>query len=104
MWNSSIGAVERAVRGLDRESRLRLRIFGFKLLIVIPVSLAFATQLGMSWLRALAFFCCWHAAFAGAAALVRRQSCHAGFLTAWDEMAGFFAIALLARLVGAGTE
>jgi hypothetical protein len=86
---------------LDRQSRLRLRIFAVKLLMVIPFSLMIAGQQGLPLLQVFAFFCFWHAIFSGLAGLFLRQSYRASGLTAWDEMAAFFAITLLARLLGA---
>lgn len=93
--------VARALQGLARESRLRLRVFAFKLLFIIPVSLVLAKGRGFPLLITLVFFCLWHGAFAALAALVRRQSPVAAYLTAWDEAMVFFALALAIRLAGA---
>jgi hypothetical protein len=53
-------AVATSFDGLDPGSRLRIRIFAFKLLIIIPVSVALAMHLGHPLLGTLAFFCFWH--------------------------------------------
>jgi hypothetical protein len=84
---------------LDPESRRRLRIFTFKLLVVVSFSIMIAAEHRTSLLQVLWFFCFWHAAFSGLAALVCRHDWRAAWLTAWDEMAAFSAIALLARLI-----
>jgi hypothetical protein len=87
--------------GLDPGSRLRIQVFAFKLLIIVPVSLALATQRGFPLLATLSFFCFWHGFFAGAAAWFRDQRQGAAMLTAWDEMAAFLAIGILMRVLDA---
>jgi hypothetical protein len=87
-----------SLRVLHPESRLRLRIFTFKLLVLIPMSAALALQRGYPVLNAVCFFCFWNSIFAGLAALFQQQKYNAKFLTAWDEMAAFLALALLTRL------
>jgi hypothetical protein len=89
---------------LDQASRLRLRIFAFKLLIAIPVLVAFASQRNYPMLGMMSFFCYWNGIFAGMAALLQRHKVNAAFLTAWDEMAAFFGCAALMRLVDAVTR
>jgi len=86
---------------LDRASRLRLRIFAFKLLLVVPVSVALASQRNYPLLGTVSFFCFWHSVFAGMAALLQRHKLNAAFLTAWDEMAAFLGLAVLMRLIDA---
>jgi hypothetical protein len=83
------GLFARSLVALDPPSRRRLLIFGIKLLIVIVVAAVFALPRDYSPFRAIAFFCGWQSAFAGAAALFHRHRLDAGFLTAWDEMAAF---------------
>jgi hypothetical protein len=75
--------------------RLRLRVFSFKLLFLIPVSAMLAVRQGYPLLHTIFFFCAWNSIFAGLAALARRQRYDAEFLTAWDETAAFLALALL---------
>jgi hypothetical protein len=86
---------------LDRTSRLRLRIFAFKLLIAVPVSVAIASHHNYPLLGTISFFCFWQSVFAGMAALLQRHKHNAAFLTAWDEMAAFLELAVLMRMVGA---
>ena len=88
-------------RTLDAESRLRLQIFSFKLLALIPLSAALAIHRGFPLLATIGFFCFWNSIFAGLAAMLRWQRFGAPFLTAWDETAAFLAIALLTRLLDA---
>jgi hypothetical protein len=101
MWEKCLGSIATSFDGLDRGSRLRIRIFAFKLLIIIPVSVALATHLGHPLLATLSFFCFWHSFFAGAAAWFRDQRHGAAMLTAWDEMAAFLAIGVLMRVLDA---
>ena len=103
MWPPTGGSAARFLRALDPASRLRLRIFAFKLLLVILFSVAIATQRGIPLLQLVAFLCFCHAIFSGMAALFQRQTYRAAFLTAWDETAAFLAIALLAHLLDAHT-
>jgi hypothetical protein len=99
MLNQDDGVAATSLRMLHPESRLRLRIFSFKLLVLIPVSGVLAVQRGYPVLNTICFFCFWNSIFAGLAALFRQQKYGAQFLTAWDEMAAFLALALLTRLV-----
>jgi hypothetical protein len=84
---------------MDRASRLRLRAFVFKLLLMIPISVAFAAQGHTRVLAAICYFCFWYGAFSGVAAMAQRHRISAIFLTAWDEMAAFLGIAVIARLL-----
>jgi hypothetical protein len=95
------GVFARSQAALDAASRRRIRIFTVKLLVVIPVAIAFAIPRGYSPFKVLAFFCGWQSLFAGAAALFQRQQLDSSRLTGWDEMAAFMGIAELARLVAA---
>jgi hypothetical protein len=101
MWGKGLKNISTSFDGLDPGLRLRIRIFAFKLLIIIPVSVALATHLGHPLLGTLSFFCFWHGFFAGAAAWFRGQKHGAGMLTAWDEMAAFLAVGIALRVVGA---
>jgi len=93
--------IARALNTLTAESRLRLRIFAFKLLFVIPMSAALAKGRGFPLLSVLSFVCAWHSAFAALGALVRHQNPVAAHLTAWDEAMAFFALALATRFAAA---
>jgi hypothetical protein len=84
---------------LDPASWLRLRSFAFKVLLVIPVSVAFAAQRHAPMLGAVAYFCNWYGAFSGFAAVVQHHKLGAAVLTAWDEMVAFLGLALAARLL-----
>ena len=86
---------------LDRASRLRLQIFAFKLLLVVPVSVALASLRNYPLLGTVSFFCFWHSVLVGMAALLQRHKLNAAFLTAWDETAAFLGLAVLMRLVDA---
>lgn len=85
----------------DAASRLRLQSFAFKLLLVIPVSIAFAAQRNYPILGALAYFCFWYSLFSGLAAAAQRHKINADFLTAWDELAAFLGLAVAARFLDA---
>lgn len=100
-WPGTVARVmpgRRVYSDLDPQSRLRVRVFAFKLLTVIPISVMIAGGQPLPLLQVFAFFCAWHAVFSGIAALLLRQSYCAPALTAWDEMAAFCGLALLARL------
>jgi hypothetical protein len=90
----------RSLAALDAPLRRRALIFTVKLLVVILVATVVAMPRGLPPFRALAFFCGWQSVFAGVAALFHRHRLDAGFLTAWDEMAAFFGVAELARVIG----
>jgi hypothetical protein len=95
------GPVLGPIMAFDAASRLRLQSFAFKLLLVIPVSIAFAAERNYPILGALAYFCSWYSLFCGLAAIAQRQNVNAGFLTAWDELAAFLGVAVAARFLGA---
>jgi hypothetical protein len=77
-----------------------MRIFGVKLLTAIPISVVFATQRNYPLFGTMSFFLFWNSIFAGFAALLQSHRYNAAFLTAWDEMAAFLALALLTRIIG----
>ena len=85
---------------LDQTSRMRVRIFSLKLLTAIFVSAVFATQRNYLLFGTISFFLFWNSVFAGFAALFQSHRYNAAFLTAWDEMAAFLALALLTRCIG----
>jgi hypothetical protein len=86
---------------LDHTSRLRLRVFTFKLLILVLFAVALASQPNYPLLGTMSFFCFWQSAFAGMAALFQRHNLNAASLTAWDEMAAFLGLSVLMHLVEA---
>jgi hypothetical protein len=86
---------------LDPTSRRRIRVFAVKLLLVTPVSVALATQLGYPLFGTVSYLCLWHSFFCGVVGLFRRDRHGAAVLTAWDEMAAFLAIAILTHWLGA---
>jgi len=85
----------------DPQSRLRLHIFGFKLLVLIPASVLLAAHRSLPLLTTICFFCFWNSVFASLAALVQCQRHRAAFLTAWDEAAAFLALGLFVHLFDA---
>jgi hypothetical protein len=84
---------------LDQTSRLRLRAFAFKLVLLVPVSIAFAAQHHYSLFGSLAYFCFWFGVFSGLSACMQRHKFNAVFLTTWDEIAAFLGIGLAGRLI-----
>ena len=86
---------------LDQTSRLRLRIFTFKLLILVLCAVALASQPIYPLLGTMSFFCFWQSAFAGIAVLLQRHNLNGASLTAWDEMAAFLGLAVLMHVVEA---
>lgn len=90
----------KAADKISGASRRRLQSFALKVLLLIPISAAFATQGHMPIFGAWAFFCGWYSMFAGLAAVVQRHKLTAEYLTSWDEMAAFLGLAAAARLAG----
>jgi hypothetical protein len=88
---------------LDPASRLRVRIFTFKLVVVLVTASALAAPGSYQVLPIVSVFCLWQAMFAALAAVFWRHQFDAPCLTAWDEAAAFAALALLARFIAAGT-
>jgi hypothetical protein len=99
IFKPTCGLAATSLLVLHPESRLRLRIFSFKLLFLIPVAPMLAVRQGYPLLHTIFFFCIWNSILTGLAALFRRQRYGAEFLMAWDETAAFLALALLTRLV-----
>jgi len=87
--------------GLDQRSGLRLRTFAFKVLVIIPVSVALAVNRNYPLIGTVVLFCLWNSIFSGLAALFQRHRCNAASLTAWDETAAFLGLATLMHLVQA---
>ena len=85
---------------LDSASRLRLRGFGFKLLLVAPISVLFAAAHHIPPLQAAGFFCLWYAMFAAFVAMAQQHKFRAAGITAWDEAAAFVALGAMARFLG----
>ena len=90
----------RALVAFDGASRLRIQIFAFKLMFVAPVCLIMAlAHQGYHAFGAMSFLCFWHGVFAGLAGLVQRHRLDAACLTAWDEVAAFMGLSMLARFM-----
>lgn len=100
IFGEALGA---SLQRLDPESGLRLRIFTFKLLVVVTVALALAVPRGYPVLGMVWVFCLWQGVFAALAGAFGRQKFAALSLTAWDELAAFIALALMARFASAAT-
>jgi hypothetical protein len=100
IFGEALGA---SLQRLDPESGLRLRIFTFKLLVVVTVALALAVPRGYPVLGMVWVFCLWQGVFAALAGAFGRQKFAALSLTAWDESAAFIALALMARFASAAT-
>lgn len=98
---AKMGPVQRLADAFDAESRLRLRGFAFKLLLIIPVSIVFAAQHHGPVLGALAYFCFWYGLFSGLFAIIRQEKVNPAVLTSWDEMAAFIGLAFAARFAAA---
>jgi hypothetical protein len=94
------GPIATTLAALDPFSRLRLRIFAFKLLTIIPVSVALARPPDYPLLVTISIFCLWHCVFCGIAALFRKREPPVA-LTAWDETAAFLAIAIVMHRLAA---
>jgi uncharacterized membrane protein HdeD (DUF308 family) len=86
---------------LDPLSRRRLKIFTLKLAVVVLFAAALAIKQHYPALRTLAVFFGCQSLFAGAIAAIQRQRIDTVSLNAWDEMAAFFAVTMLVRLVAA---
>jgi hypothetical protein len=103
MPTAKIGPVQRLAAAFDAESRLRLRVFAFKLFLIIPISIVFAARHHGPVLGALAYFFFWYGLFSGFFAIIRQEKVNPAALTAWDEMAAFIGLAFAARFAAALT-
>jgi hypothetical protein len=103
MWEKYCGPVATSIQTLDPVSRRQLRVFGLKLLMMIPLAVVLATRHDYPLLETISSLCLWYSVFAAIVALLQRQQLGAAWLTAWDEMVAFLGIAVLARLVSAFT-
>jgi hypothetical protein len=100
MRKISAGPFSGAMGSLDAVSRSRILVFGFKLLVILPFSIAY-TQKGFALFGTMSVFCWWYAFFSAFAALFQRQRIGGPNLSAWDEMMAFFRLALLMRFLAA---
>ena len=87
------------MENLDSASRLRLRGFGFKLLLVVPISVLFAAAHHIPPLQAAGFFCLWYAMFAALVGLAQQHRFRVVGITAWDEAAAVVALGVTARFL-----
>jgi hypothetical protein len=89
------------LRTLDPTSRARIRIFGVKLLVLLPFSALLAARYRYPPFAMIASFAGWYAIFAGALALVRGEPIGGPSLNGWDELLAFFALKALAQFLAA---
>jgi hypothetical protein len=97
LTNYAMKSLATSLQRLDSESRLRIRIFILKLLVLGWAAAIMAGLRGYPALVLCSIFCLWQGIFAVLAGVFRRDKLGAFYLTAWDESAAFIAIALLAR-------
>ena len=85
----------------DPLSRWRLRIFGFKLLILFPFAILLAVRYRYALFYEIALLAFWYGLFAGAMALSRWEPVAGPSLNGWDELLAFFALKCLAGSLSA---
>jgi uncharacterized membrane protein YccC len=86
---------------LDPLSRSRIRVFGFKLLVLIPFATLLAARYHHPVLETVASFACWYGFFSGLVALFRREQVAGPSLNGCDEMLAFYALKYLAQSLSA---
>ena len=79
----------------------RLRIFGFKLLILFPFAMLLAVRYRYPLFNEIAMLAFWYSLFAGAIALFRWEPIAGPSLNGWDEVLDFFALKCLAESLSA---
>jgi hypothetical protein len=85
----------------DPLSQARLRIFGFKLLILFPFATLLAVRYRYPLFNEIAMLAFWYGLFAGAVALFRWEPVAGPSLNGWDELLAFFALKCLAGSLSA---
>lgn len=85
----------------DPLSQSRLRIFGFKLLILFPFATLLAVRYRYPVFDEIALCAFWYGLFAGVMALFRREPVAGPSLNGWDELLAFFALKCLAESLSA---
>jgi hypothetical protein len=98
MSTSSISAL---LADLDPRSRSRIRIFGFKLLVLFPFSILLAVRYRYPLFETISSFAGWYGFFSGLAALFRWEPVAGPALNGWDELLAFFALKYLAQFLSA---
>jgi uncharacterized membrane protein YagU involved in acid resistance len=86
---------------LDPLSRSRIRIFSFKLLVLLPFSILLAARYRYPLFQTISSFALWYGLFAGLIALFRREQVGGPSLNGWDELLAFFALKYLAQFLSA---
>jgi len=86
---------------LDPLSRVRIRIFTFKLLVLLPFSTLLAARYRYPLFETISSFAGWYGFFSGLVALFRREQVAGSSLNGWDEMLAFFALKYLAQFLSA---
>jgi hypothetical protein len=84
---------------LDPPSRVRVRIFGFKLLVLFPFSMLLAVRFHLNPFGEIALCAFWYGLFSGLVALVRREPVGGPSLNGWDELLAFLALKCLAQFM-----
>src|ERR1700757_5457007 len=85
----------------DPLSQSRLRIFGFKLLILFPFAMLLAVRYRYPLFNEIAMLAFWYGLFAGAVALFRWEPVAGPSLDGWEELLAFFALKCLAESLSA---
>ena len=86
---------------LDPLSRWRLRVFGFKLLVLFPFAMLLAARDRFPLFATISSFACWYGFFSGVVALFRREEIAGPSLNGWDELLAFFALKYIAQFISA---
>ena len=89
------------LNALDPLSRSRVRIFSFKLLVLLPFSTLLAARYRYPLFETISSFAGWYGFFSGLVALFRREQVAGPSLNGWDEMVAFFALKYLAQFLSA---
>ena len=86
---------------LDAASRARIRIFSFKLLVLLPIATLLAVRYRQPLFETISSFALWYGLFSGVVALFRRERVAGPTLNGWDEMLAFYALKYLAQFLSA---
>lgn len=85
---------------LDQPSRMRLRLFCSKLMVLFPFATLMAVRFHVSGLGEIGLCAFWYGFFTGLVALVRREPVAGPSLNGWDELLAFVALKCLAQFLG----
>jgi hypothetical protein len=83
----------------DQSSRMRLRLFSFKLMVLFPFSMLMAVRFHVSVFGEIGLCAFWYGFFTGMFALVRREPVAGPSLNGWDELLAFLALKCLAEFL-----